>query len=138
MCSLTLLTWRSLRQYKSILKKWNVGKNIKRSEMKAIVRKQVQRKLKESEKHDLKFSVRNQLVPQEKIDRFMRSEQIPRDVPYSPASGARMYTSTLDDSNFVLAIANLHSYPFVRCIRMLDAARRVGHEEHAIAISARR
>ncbi|KND88439.1 Vegetative incompatibility protein HET-E-1 [Tolypocladium ophioglossoides CBS 100239] len=79
---------RRERQYKSALKRWKVGKNITRSEMKAIVRKQQRRKLAEPEKGELQFKVRGEPVSKGKIHRFMRRDCIPHDATYSPASGA--------------------------------------------------
>ncbi|KAK2594896.1 hypothetical protein QQS21_007395 [Conoideocrella luteorostrata] len=76
------------RQLKSILKKWNVGTNIRRGEMKAIIRRVVQDSLAHPDGPALQLSLRGQRVPQEKIDRFMRREGIRHDEQYSPASGA--------------------------------------------------
>ncbi|KAH8906654.1 hypothetical protein BR93DRAFT_627353 [Coniochaeta sp. PMI_546] len=76
------------RQYKSVLKKWNVTKNIRRPEMKAIVRKLQSRKLTEVDKRNLTFTVGDEVVPEEKINRFMKRENIPTDALYSPSSGA--------------------------------------------------
>lgn len=79
----------SERQYKSILNKWNVGKNIRKDEMKAIVRKRQSRLVREPDKRANVFELRGEIVPEEKITRFMRREEIPVDLVYSPASGAR-------------------------------------------------
>lgn len=85
--SLILIEWTSERQYKSILNKWNVAKNIRRHEMKAIVRKRQRRIVAES-KPNLNFSLRGDSVPKEKIERFMKRENIHNDMLYSPSSGA--------------------------------------------------
>lgn len=84
---ISLIEWISERQYKSILNKWNVAKNIRRHEMKAIVRKR-QRRIVADSKPNLNFSLRGDSVPEEKIERFMKRENIPHDTLYSPSSGA--------------------------------------------------
>ncbi|KJK76486.1 hypothetical protein H634G_08074 [Metarhizium anisopliae BRIP 53293] len=76
------------RQYKSALKRWKIGKNVTRQEMKAIVRKQQFRNLAEPEQRPLTFRVRGEIVAKRKIDRFMRQEGINHDVLYCPSSGA--------------------------------------------------
>jgi hypothetical protein len=83
-----LFTFDSDRQYKSILNKWNVAKNNRRHEMKAIVRKRQSRIVTSPGKHNLAFALRGEVVPEEKIDRFMKRENIPIDAVYSPSSGA--------------------------------------------------
>jgi hypothetical protein len=64
--------------------------------MKAIVRKRQERRVEEPDKPDLNFSLGGQLVPEEKIDRFMKRENIPADAVYSPLSGAGMFPRTLN------------------------------------------
>ncbi|KAK3941755.1 hypothetical protein QBC46DRAFT_352996 [Diplogelasinospora grovesii] len=70
------------RQYINILKKWNLGKNIRNEEMKAIVRKRQQRRLAEKNKPDLLFRVRDQVVPPQKIDRWMAANSVAADDMY--------------------------------------------------------
>ncbi|KAB5585674.1 hypothetical protein GE09DRAFT_33710 [Coniochaeta sp. 2T2.1] len=76
------------RQYKSILSKWNVNQYIPRPVMKAIVRKQQARRVAEPQKRNPVFYLRGEVVPGEKVARFMKREDIAPDVAYSPASGA--------------------------------------------------
>ncbi|KAB5583444.1 hypothetical protein GE09DRAFT_302196 [Coniochaeta sp. 2T2.1] len=76
------------RQYRSILSKWNVNKYIPRPVMKAIVRKQQARRVAEPQKRNLVFYLRGEAVPEEKVARFMKREDIAPDVACSPASGA--------------------------------------------------
>ncbi|OIW27887.1 hypothetical protein CONLIGDRAFT_705860 [Coniochaeta ligniaria NRRL 30616] len=76
------------RQYKWKIDQWNAGKNVRRNEMKAIVRKGQIRTVAEPDKRSLTFELRGEVVPKEKIDRFMKREQVPFDAIYSPSSGA--------------------------------------------------
>ncbi|KAL2687644.1 hypothetical protein Neosp_005206 [[Neocosmospora] mangrovei] len=73
------------RQYRTRISQWGKDKNIKRVEMEAIVRKQQQRKLAESDKRELVFTVRDSTVEQHKIDRWMKSHKVPQDVLYAPS-----------------------------------------------------
>lgn len=50
-----------------MLDKWDLGKNIKNHEMKAIAKIQARRRPKDTE-----FIIREKVVPQAKIDRFLR------------------------------------------------------------------
>lgn len=60
--------------------------------MKAIVRKLQSRKLTEVDKRNLTFTVGDEVVPEEKINRFMKRENIPTDALYSPSSGAGQFS----------------------------------------------
>ncbi|KAK6827860.1 hypothetical protein PG987_011201 [Apiospora arundinis] len=55
------------KQYKTVLKEWNLLKYVPTNEMKAIVKIQARRHPKETE-----FMVRDRVVPQSKIDRFAK------------------------------------------------------------------
>ncbi|KAF2190067.1 hypothetical protein K469DRAFT_682227 [Zopfia rhizophila CBS 207.26] len=72
-------TYRSqkLRQYRSRISQWGLDKNIKPKEMKAIVRKRQQRKLVEDHSRELSFTVRGYNVEPEKIDRWMKRNDVP-------------------------------------------------------------
>jgi hypothetical protein len=59
---------------------WKKDKNIKPNEMKAIVRKQQQRKLTEHDKGKLIFRVRGNVVEQQKIDRWMKRHDVPESI----------------------------------------------------------
>jgi hypothetical protein len=85
---LTELTSRSERQYKSRLKEWGLGRNIRKDEMEAIVQKRQKRRLIETDKNDLLFSVRNEMVPPEKIDRWVERNSVATDKLYFPPSDA--------------------------------------------------
>jgi hypothetical protein len=65
--------------------------------MKAIVRKQQQRKLVETDKSDLIFKVRGNVVEPDKIGRWMKRNEIPEDTVYapSPAAGKRACNNTV-------------------------------------------
>ncbi|KAK7981811.1 hypothetical protein PG996_009495 [Apiospora saccharicola] len=55
------------KQYKTMLKEWDLLKNVPTDEMKAIVKIQARRRPKDTE-----FTVRGRMVPQNKIDRFVK------------------------------------------------------------------
>ncbi|KAH8724935.1 hypothetical protein GQ44DRAFT_617014 [Phaeosphaeriaceae sp. PMI808] len=75
-----------IRQYKSRIKRWKLEKNIKSEEMKWIVKKRQRRRLVEAGKRDLRFLVRKNEVNSTKIDRWMRENEVPPDMLYSPKS----------------------------------------------------
>lgn len=62
-------------------------KNVKRDEMKAIVRKQQRRKILE-DKGGFVFRVRGRIVEQEKITRFMKQNSVSESHLYSPSLAA--------------------------------------------------
>jgi hypothetical protein len=59
--------------------------------MQAIVRKRLKRKLVETNKEELVFSVRDNKVDPKKVDRWMKRNKIPESALYhlSPAAGKR-------------------------------------------------
>jgi len=65
--------------------------------MKAIVRKRQQRTLVETDKKELIFTLRGNVVDPEKIDRWMKRNNIPEDILYvqSPAPGKEAYNNTV-------------------------------------------
>lgn len=63
--------------------------------MKAIVHRRQKRRLLEPSKQDLVFKLRDEAVPQEKIDRWMDRNYVPQDSLYSPQSGARKHATIL-------------------------------------------
>lgn len=77
-----------IRQYRKCISDWNLDKNIKPAEMKAIVRKQQRRKLIEVQKNGLSFRVRGHEVEQQKIDRWMKRHDVRDSALYSPESVA--------------------------------------------------
>ena len=56
--------------------------------MRAIVRKRQQRKLVEFNKGELSFKVRGKKVKPQKVDRWMKRNEIPESVLYAPSSAA--------------------------------------------------
>ncbi|KAL9629811.1 MAG: hypothetical protein Q9164_006715 [Protoblastenia rupestris] len=64
----------SKKQFNTRIKKWKVDKNIKRREMKSIIRKQTQRQSDVLPKRSA-FRVRGHDVDSTKIDRFQRTNQ---------------------------------------------------------------
>jgi len=77
-----------VRQYKSCINRWKVDKNVKPSEMKAIVKKRQKRRLIETEKPELMFYVRGNNVEPAKIDRWMARHDVPASLLYSPSLAA--------------------------------------------------
>ncbi|KAG9503278.1 hypothetical protein J7337_006121 [Fusarium musae] len=76
------------RQYQTRITKWGKDKNIKKVEMKAIVRKHQQREILETDKRKLCFTVRGREVDAGKIDRWMDRNNVPRNDLYAPSSAA--------------------------------------------------
>ncbi|MCJ1473176.1 hypothetical protein MMC13_001827 [Lambiella insularis] len=68
----------SRKQYNTKIAQWRIGKNIKENEMKAIVRKERQRKMQDPPK-DSVFRVRKLPVDSQKIERFKRDNRINSD-----------------------------------------------------------
>jgi hypothetical protein len=79
------LTFTRERQYRTQISRWGWDKNIKYHEMEAIVRKQQQRKLVETEKGRLRFTVRKRNVDPVKIRRWMEREGITEDALFAPS-----------------------------------------------------
>ena len=77
-----------VRQYRTRISQWGLDKNIKPQEMKAIVKKRLQRKLVESDKGELIFTVRGSTVEPKKIDRWIKRNEIPESVLYAPSPAA--------------------------------------------------
>lgn len=65
-----------------------MDKNVKRPEMEAIVRKRQRRKLINSDKRELIFTVRGSMVEPQKIDRWMNRNQVSQDLLYAPRPAA--------------------------------------------------
>ena len=61
-----------------------MDKNIKPKEMRAIVRKQQQRKLVEVDKPELIFKIRGCQVEPQNIDRWMKRYGVPESALYAP------------------------------------------------------
>jgi len=77
-----------LRQYRTRITQWKKDKNIKTEEMKAIVRKQQQRKLIEVDKRELEFKIRDHPVEQQKIDRWKKRNNVVDSLLYVPSPAA--------------------------------------------------
>ncbi|TKA52018.1 hypothetical protein B0A49_12511 [Cryomyces minteri] len=77
-----------IRQYRTRISQWGLDKNIKPHEMSAVVRKRQRRKLIESQKGELTFTVRGNEVEPQKIDRWMKRNEIPENVVYAPSPAA--------------------------------------------------
>ncbi|OCL06080.1 hypothetical protein AOQ84DRAFT_441071 [Glonium stellatum] len=75
----------NVRQYRTRISQWGLDKNIKPQEMKSIVRKRQKRKLVESDKGELNFAVRGNAVESQKIDRWMKRNEIPESILYAPS-----------------------------------------------------
>ncbi|KAH8731102.1 hypothetical protein GQ44DRAFT_604903 [Phaeosphaeriaceae sp. PMI808] len=81
-----------LRQYRTRISQWGKDKNVKPKEMAAIVRKRQRRKHVETNKRDLIFSVRNNPVEPQKIDRWMKSHGVAESSEYAPSPAASELT----------------------------------------------
>ena len=77
-----------LRQYRTRITQWGNDKNIKPKEMRAIVRKQQQRKLVEVDKGELEFKVRGCTVNPQKINRWMKRNNVADSFLYAPSPAA--------------------------------------------------
>lgn len=77
-----------IRQYRTRIGQWGKDKNVKPQEMKAIVRKRQIRKLDETDKKPLQFTVRGDPVEPEKIDRWMKRNHVAEDVLYNTNTSA--------------------------------------------------
>ncbi|PVH70226.1 hypothetical protein DL98DRAFT_388852, partial [Cadophora sp. DSE1049] len=75
----------TIRQYRSRLSQWGLDKKVKPHEMKAIVKKRQRRRLVETDKGELVFKLRGNLVEPHKIDRWMRKNGIMQNTAYSPS-----------------------------------------------------
>ncbi|KAF2794007.1 hypothetical protein K505DRAFT_374918 [Melanomma pulvis-pyrius CBS 109.77] len=76
-----------VRQYRTRISQWGRDKNIKPDEMKAIVRKR-QRRILVEDKGDLRFTVRGNTVEPEKIDRWMKRNEVLESFLYAPSPAA--------------------------------------------------
>jgi hypothetical protein len=65
-----------------------LDKNVKPNEMKSIVRKRQRRKLVDSDKGELVFAVRENIVEPEKVDRWMKRNGIGESTLYAPSPAA--------------------------------------------------
>ncbi|KAH8723293.1 hypothetical protein GQ44DRAFT_710465 [Phaeosphaeriaceae sp. PMI808] len=77
-----------LRQYRTRISKWGNDKNVKPQEMGAIVRKRQRRKLVETNKGELIFTVRGNQVEPQKIERWMKRHGVAESFRYSPSPAA--------------------------------------------------
>ncbi|KAH8732423.1 hypothetical protein GQ44DRAFT_766561 [Phaeosphaeriaceae sp. PMI808] len=77
-----------IRQYRLRISQWGLDKNVKTREMKAIVRKRQQRKLVDVTKGELVFNIRGNEVGPQKIDRFMKRNNIPESQLFMASPGA--------------------------------------------------
>lgn len=82
--SLKPLMENRTKQYKSKLKAWGLGKNIKETDMRAIVRKYLKRKVKIPSRASI-FRLRKRLVPTEKIERYRRDHGLVEETIVSDA-----------------------------------------------------
>jgi hypothetical protein len=89
--------------------------------MKAIVRKRQRRRLVETDKANLAFTVRDSVVVEsEKIVRWMKRNGVSEEALYAPSPAACMvFTSTI--VLLVAILTNMNSYPFSS--RRLDNLR---------------
>ncbi|KAH7357318.1 hypothetical protein BKA66DRAFT_552991 [Pyrenochaeta sp. MPI-SDFR-AT-0127] len=77
-----------IRQYRLRISQWKEDKNIKSEEMVAIVRKRQYRKLNEPNKGEQIFTVRGRTVEPDKINRWMKRNDVLETSVYAPSSVA--------------------------------------------------
>ncbi|KAF7508875.1 hypothetical protein GJ744_008584 [Endocarpon pusillum] len=77
-----------IRQYRTRISQWGWDKKVKPDEMKSIARKRQKRKLVETDKGELAFTVRGNPVASEKIDRWMKKNSISESTLYAPSPAA--------------------------------------------------
>jgi hypothetical protein len=70
------------------LTQWGKDKNVKPNEMKAIVRKRQRRRLIEKDKAELTFTLRGNVVEDEKIGRWMKRNRVAEEALYDPSPAA--------------------------------------------------
>src|SRR5436190_23153455 len=72
------------KQYKNMIKRWKIHKNINSREMRAIIRKRREREAANPPKKS-EFRVRGRNVPIRKIERFLKDKNTTRDSTLSDA-----------------------------------------------------
>ncbi|KAK3370648.1 hypothetical protein B0H63DRAFT_441076 [Podospora didyma] len=72
-----------LRQYRFRISKWGLDKKVKPHEYQAIVRKRQRRKLVDTHRGELAFTVRGVEVDNQKIERWMKGRGISDHLPYA-------------------------------------------------------
>ncbi|KAF2466286.1 TPR-like protein [Lindgomyces ingoldianus] len=86
-----------IRQYRTRISQWGKDKNIKPEEMKAIVRKRQERKLVESSKRELVFTVRGSEVEPQKINRWMKRNNVRESLLYAPTTPSAVRCQTISE-----------------------------------------
>ncbi|OCK86702.1 uncharacterized protein K441DRAFT_457281, partial [Cenococcum geophilum 1.58] len=71
--------------YRICISQWDLDKNIKLEEMKAIVRKRQRRTLVEDDKRELVFIVRDSIVDPQKINQWIKRNDVPGSFLYAPS-----------------------------------------------------
>ncbi|KAL8791747.1 MAG: hypothetical protein Q9195_005685 [Heterodermia aff. obscurata] len=79
-------------QYGSKIKEWGFQKNIRENHMRAIARKKLSRQNADSSKAST-FRLRNRPVPEQKIDRYMKSNDLGENTVFSDARMFIVYLS---------------------------------------------
>ncbi|OCK86083.1 TPR-like protein [Lepidopterella palustris CBS 459.81] len=74
-----------LRQYRTRISQWGLDKKVKTNEMEAIARKRQRRRLVETNKRELIFVVRENIVEDKKINRWMTKNGIDKSNLYAPS-----------------------------------------------------
>lgn len=122
----------TIRQYRTRVSQWGLDKNIKPDEMKAIVRKRQKRNLIETNKGELAFKVRGNVVEAEKIDRWMKRHDIPEDTVYAPSPAAATpsalsaHTISEHGSAAPSPTASMHAPASIRTSRAPSPDQRAG------------
>lgn len=93
MRTLTLSCRRT--QYGSKIKEWGFQKNIRENHMRAIARKKLSRQNADSSKAST-FRLRKRPVPDQRIDRYMKSNNLDENTVFSDAREFNVYLSCPD------------------------------------------
>ncbi|KAH8645453.1 hypothetical protein BX600DRAFT_444453 [Xylariales sp. PMI_506] len=107
------------RQFRKRFSDWGWDKKVKTNEMKHIVRRHQRRKLNEKQKPELRYKVRDKVVPNGDIQRFMKRNDLPPDELYSPSSIADtpgdvdIYTASEASSVAAATPTNENDFPQV-------------------------
>jgi hypothetical protein len=119
-----------LRQYRTRISQWGCDKKVKPDEMKAIVRKRQQRRLVE-DKGDLRFTVRGTPVEPQKIQRWMKRNEVSESFLYVPSPAACKSISFVHISVTKLTSA---SHP-IRCGLSDNLRNRISHGNSVVLSS---
>ncbi|MCJ1420438.1 hypothetical protein MMC32_006795 [Xylographa parallela] len=112
----------SRKQYNTKIQQWHIGKNVRDIEMRAIVRKEMQRKMENPAKNSV-FRVRKRPVNSQKIERFMRDKGFEGDdvIIMDAGTPSDISCDTPRPESCALSIQDLQTIPEDDISRPLDS-----------------